>query len=236
MADANPTAKAQAEIPYGIIEYTATFKNPILEAWSNPAGLIRAVLSALDSFGFKLEGVEYKIQAEKINERAIVFRRTPPGAVLTVGPGKLLISAENLDWSEAERFISGMNAAMSAIHEVSKYEIASQQLALGMHVQFKAKTQTDVSAPLLNPMALKLMDGEVKSYGIILNRITRQNHVADIEESRPRPACVLVAVCCLCANVRAGRFHFPRQRILRLLFHLHLQLGELCGVSLFQSL
>ncbi len=170
MADANPTAKAQAEIPYGIIEYTATFKNPILEAWSNPAGLIRAVLSALDSFGFKLEGVEYKIQAEKINERAIVFRRTPPGAVLTVGPGKLLISAENLDWSEAERFISGMNAAMSAIHEVSKYEIASQQLALGMHVQFKAKTQTDVSAPLLSPMALKLMDGEVKSYGIILNR------------------------------------------------------------------
>src|SRR5258708_1603853 len=74
------------------------------------------------------------------------------------------------DWSEAERFISGMNAAMSAVREASKYEIASQQLTLGMHVQFKVKAHTDVTAPLLNPLALKLLDGEVKSYGIILNR------------------------------------------------------------------
>src|SRR5712664_3151315 len=138
MADANTTtAKAQAEIPYGLIEYTATFKKPILEAWRNLEGLTSAVLSALDSFGFKLEGVEYKLEAEKINEHAIVFRRTPPGAVFTVGLGRLFISAENLDWSEAERFISGMNAAMSAFRDSSKYEIESQQIVLGMHVQIK---------------------------------------------------------------------------------------------------
>jgi hypothetical protein len=110
------------------------------------------------------------LEAEKINEHAIIFRRTPPGAAFTVGLGRLFISAENLDWSESERFISGMNAAMSAVREASKYEIASQQLTLGMHVQFKVKAQTDVTAPLLTPLALKLLDGEVKSYGIILNR------------------------------------------------------------------
>src|SRR5216683_7556482 len=119
MADANTTAKAQAEIPYGIIEYTATFKNPILEAWDNPAGLIRAVLSSLESFGFKLEGVEYKLQAEKINDRAIVFRRTPPGVVFSVGLGRLFVSAENLDWSEAEQLISSVNAGMAAVRETS---------------------------------------------------------------------------------------------------------------------
>src|SRR5258708_1603851 len=93
MADANTTtAKAQAEIPYGLIEYTATFKKPIFEAWRNLEGLTSAVLSALESFGFKLEGVEYKLEAEKINEHAIVFRRTPPGAAFTVGLGRLVRS------------------------------------------------------------------------------------------------------------------------------------------------
>src|SRR5713101_7869147 len=124
MADANTTtAKAQAEIPYGLIEYTATFKKPILEAWSNPAGLTGAVLSASASFGFKLEGVEYKLQAEKINDRAIVFRRTPPGVIFSVGLGRLFVSAENLDWSEAEQLISSVNAGMAAVRETSKYEI-----------------------------------------------------------------------------------------------------------------
>jgi len=39
-----------------------------------------------------------------------------------------------------------------------------------MHIQFKVKAHTEVTASLLNPIALKLMDGNVKSYGIILNR------------------------------------------------------------------
>ena len=49
---------------------------------------------------------------------------------------------------------------MAVVREASKYEIESQQIVLGMHVQIKVKSQTEITAPLLNPVALRLLDGE----------------------------------------------------------------------------
>src|SRR5262249_12975001 len=111
-----------------------------------------------------------KFQPEKLNERSIVFRRTPPGFTFSVGLGRLVILIENVDWSEAEKLISCISAGMNAVQTVAKFEIASQQLVLGMHVQFKDKTRAEVTAPLLTPAALKLLDGAVDSHGIILMR------------------------------------------------------------------
>ena len=58
---------------------------------------IGAALSALEPFGFQLDGVEVKAHTEKLNEYAPVFQRNPPGVTLTVFVGKLYILAENLD-------------------------------------------------------------------------------------------------------------------------------------------
>jgi hypothetical protein len=79
MAEAQTTAKDRAEIPYGQIEFAVSFKNPIVEAWRDIAKLIPAVLSGLEPFGFKLDGVELKVQAEKLNDRFKIFRRATPG-------------------------------------------------------------------------------------------------------------------------------------------------------------
>jgi hypothetical protein len=76
--------KTQAEIPFGILEYTAVFKRPILEAWTVPALLVSAALNVLEPFGFKLDGVEVKTPPN-LSEYALVFRRTPPGVALTLG-------------------------------------------------------------------------------------------------------------------------------------------------------
>ena len=40
-------------------------------------------------------------------------------------------------------------------------------MILSMHVQFKDKTRAEVTAPLLTPAALKLMDGEVNCHGMV---------------------------------------------------------------------
>src|SRR5215831_1025682 len=82
--------KTQAEIPFAILEYTAAFKKPILDAWTVPAFLVAAALNALEPFGFKLDGVEVKTPSN-LNEHALVFKRNPPGVTLTVGIGKLVI-------------------------------------------------------------------------------------------------------------------------------------------------
>ncbi|MBI1956181.1 MAG: hypothetical protein HYS38_07280 [Acidobacteria bacterium] len=165
--------KTKAEIPYALLEYTAVFKKPIIEAWVIPGNLIAAVLNALEPWGFNLEGVEVKTHVEKLNEYGIVFRRSKPPAPnrsLALGLGKVVVTAENLDWTEAEQFIAGQSAALNAIRQTSRAEIQSQHLGLGMHIQLATKPRKDVTAPLLSPMAFKLLDGEVMFPGLILLR------------------------------------------------------------------
>lgn len=173
MSEDKVAAKAQAEIPYGLLEYTAVFGRPIVEAWEIRSKIIAAVLDALNPWGFKLDGVEIKARAEKLVEDGIVFRRTSPATPamsLALGFGKVFVSAENLDWTEAEHFIAGISAGLNAVLQTAKPEIESQHIALGMHIQVNTKPRKDVTAPLLSPSAFQLLDGDVKFPGIILNR------------------------------------------------------------------
>src|SRR5579864_204860 len=164
------TEKTHAEIPYSMFEYTATFAKPILGAWSVPAQLVAVVLNALEPFGFQTDGVELKTRTEKLNEYAIVFRRNPAGVTFTVGVEKLVIVAENLDWSEAEQFIKSARTGLDAVVQKANTEIKLQHLVLAIHIQLKTKPRQEVTAPLLSPTALKLLDGELKMPGIILQR------------------------------------------------------------------
>lgn len=166
-----PSEKTQIEIPYGVVEYTAFFKEPIFEGWDNP-DLQLNVLRALSPYGFTLDGVEYKDESEKASEHAIVFRRTnpaTPGMNLTLGLGKAVITAENLDWSEAEHFVLAMKTALSAILDTASASLRSQQVALGMHIQLKSKLRKDVTMPLLSAEGLRMIEGNISFPGIVLH-------------------------------------------------------------------
>lgn len=163
--------KAQVEIPYGLVEYTAIFEQPILEAWEGSA-LTSAALGALRPYGFTIDGVEYKEDSDKANEHAIIFRRTDPltpGMNLSLGLGRLVITAENLDWSEAERFISAMDIALLAIFETAQVQLKSQQLSVGLHVQLKDKPRKEVTIPLLSSRGSQIFDGDITCAGLILH-------------------------------------------------------------------
>ena len=173
MPQKTASEKTEAEIAFSVLEYTAVFKKPIIEAWATPAALVAAVLEALEPWGFKLDGVEAKTQTERLGEYAIVFRRTTPvapGMTLTLGLGKVLVTAENLDWAEAEQFIAQLQAALNAILQIARAEVQSQHVGIGMHIQLKTRPRRDVTAPLLDPLAFTILDGEVKFPGIILLR------------------------------------------------------------------
>src|SRR5437762_2214849 len=165
--------KTQSEITNSLLEYTSAFKSPIFGAPSPLAELIASILDELGPSGYTFSAVEFSLQTPKLDEFAIVFRRaTPavPARSFALGFGKVYISAENLDWTEADRFISSHGAALDAVRKKGGAEIQSQQLVIGMNIQLKDRARKDVTAPLLSPVAAKLLDGEADFSGVILLR------------------------------------------------------------------
>ncbi len=164
--------KTQAEIPYAVAEYTATFKKPLVEAWGKSAALVATVLNALQPWGFGIDGLETK-NPEKASEAAFIFRRTEPPSPevrFTVGLGKIVASVENPSWAEAKQVIDGVKAGLEAVLRIGNAELKSHQLGIGMHIQIKTKPRKEVTAHLLSPAAFSLLDGEVQFPGIILMR------------------------------------------------------------------
>lgn len=176
MSETSAPAKIQVEIPYGLLEYTAKFDEPIVEAWEGRGKIVAAVLTALKPWGFALDGVELKMHGEKLGEHGIIFRRTnppsPPNPArsIAVTLGTIFISAANVDWTEADDLIAAMSAGMAAIRDSARPRIGSQHVALGMHIQLKSSSVKDVTTPLLSRPATGLLDGEIKTAGISLSR------------------------------------------------------------------
>jgi hypothetical protein len=172
MPDAAAAAKNEAEISRSFLEYTLAFETPILESWEHRTTLSGYILAALKPWGFNLDGVEVKTP-EKVGDHAIIFRRTsppnPPRA-LALFLGKIFISAENLDWSEAEAFMSAMTAGIEAVRAFTGCAVGSQNLGLGMHVQLKNKPLSEVTAPLISATARELLDGDIRFSGVVINR------------------------------------------------------------------
>ncbi len=161
--------KTQAEIAFSQLEYTCTFKGPIL-----PAGaVVGAILEALGPSGYTLSGMELSAKTPKPDDWSIVFRRTAPAVParsLALGFGKAVITADNLDWGEAEGFIASHGAALKAIQDTGGAATQTQHLVVALHVQLKARPRCDVTAHLLSREGLSLLDGEVKFPGIILHK------------------------------------------------------------------
>jgi hypothetical protein len=88
---------------------------------------------------------------------------------LSLGLGRLVITAENLDWSEAERFISAMDIAIYAIFETAQVHLKSQQLSVALHVQLKDKTRKEITLPLLSSAGSRIFDGNIDCAGLILH-------------------------------------------------------------------
>ena len=135
--------------------------------------MIASILDELGPSGYSFNGVDLSLQAPKLDELAIVFRRTIPAVPsrsFALGFGKVHIKAENLDWTEAEQFISSHGAAFDSVRKKGGAEIKSQQLVVGMHIQLKDKPRKEVTAPLLSATSANLLDGEADFSGIILVR------------------------------------------------------------------
>src|SRR5579863_4673404 len=171
MPEATSPAKTQAEVPQSVIEYTLAFASPVIQVAEARTIPVMAVLDALKTWGFGLDGVETRLRSDKLSEHAVIFRRTrPPSPAMSLGLfyDKIFISAENLDWSSAEDFIKAAAAGVDAVKVNISPAVQSQHLVVGIHIQLKDRPRADVMKPLLTDRALRLLDGSLKFPGVIV--------------------------------------------------------------------
>jgi hypothetical protein len=170
MQSGSAQTKHKIQIPFGQIEYTAAFKVPIIKSLSPPAGMVEDLLRVLKPYGFSIDGVEVR-NREKVSDFVVEFRRTTPLISFKVTPAKVIITADNLDWSGKDKFIESMNTGLRAVLGLENTELEAQQMVVAMHVQLQDKPRKDITAPLLSPTAYELLSGESEFQGIVLTRV-----------------------------------------------------------------
>ena len=170
MHSSSAQTKHKIQIPHAQIEYTGVFKEPLIRAFAPPAALVEDLFRALKPYGFPLEGVELR-NNQKVSDIVVELRRTPPLTSLKISPGKVNITADNLDWSDKDRFIKGMNVALQTVLGREHSEFEMQHMVLAMHVQLQEKPRKDITASLLSTTAYSLLPGESDFQGIVLTRV-----------------------------------------------------------------
>ena len=171
MADVTSSSKTPIEIPQSIVEYTASFAEPVIQLGDPRAATTMTILRALKPWGFTLAGLETRLRSEKANDHAFVFKRTNPARPahsFALFYDKVFVSAENLDWESAETTVSAMSAGIDAVKQSTNASIAAQQLVAGIHIQLKGKTALEVMKPLLSSSAVGLLAENLKFPGVIV--------------------------------------------------------------------
>jgi hypothetical protein len=163
-------AKNKIQIPYAQIEYTGTFKVPIVKAFAPPTGIIENLLRALKPHGFSIDGVEARSR-EKATDCAVELRRALPVTSFKVTPAKIVVTADNPDWSNREKLIETVKTGLHAVLGLEHSELESQLFVLAMHVQLQDKPRKEITAPLLSTTAYELLSGDSEFQGIVLTRI-----------------------------------------------------------------
>jgi hypothetical protein len=57
MESSTAQTKHKIQIPFGQIEYTGVFKEPIVKSFAPPSSLVENLIRALKPYGFPVEGV-----------------------------------------------------------------------------------------------------------------------------------------------------------------------------------
>jgi hypothetical protein len=165
----NQTPKNKIQIPFAQIEYTGTFKEPLIKPFAPPTGMIENLLRALKPHGFSIDGVEARSR-EKAIDCAVELRRPLPVTSFKVNPAKVVVTADNPDWSNREKLIETVKTGLFAVLGLEHTELESQLFVLAMHVQLQDKPRKEITAPLLSTTAYELLSGDSEFQGIVLTR------------------------------------------------------------------
>jgi len=153
---------ASPGIPESYFEYRADFSEPIFEVWTVPNPLVYSLFSTLKRWNVGLGDVAWNKDPSSYKDVQLTFNVPKMNAIVRVGLDAATFIAVNPDWSKAPALVELFEAAMSGIQQTARVEVASQEIALGMHVTPGERKFGDAMAKLVNTELL----GSAQTYGI----------------------------------------------------------------------
>ncbi len=151
-----------ADIPESYFEYRAEFAAPMFEVWTVPHPLVSSLSAALRKWGVGLGDIAWNKDPSTYKDLQITFNVSKMNALIKLNLDAATFTALNPDWSEAPALIELFETAMGNIQQTTKREVASQEIALAMHVKPGEKPFRDLMSPLVNTDVL----GPAQMYGI----------------------------------------------------------------------
>lgn len=157
--------KSHAEVPFAFLEYRATFKDPIFEAWDKHGAIVRAAYNAFRGWNINLENISGKQQPANAGEIQVTFNLLNGRVLFNVGLGFASIFVTNPSWEEAELITKLARSGMEAVRDSAKAEIEKQLITLAMHLKPEGRSIRELTSQFVRTDVLGVMGNKVRAYG-----------------------------------------------------------------------
>jgi len=152
-----------ANIQNAVLEYRATFKEPIAELWygGRQGEIISSLQRALSPWAVGLENVTWQQAPKNLGEVQLTFAIPSMVATLQIGVGGAVMTAINPDWSRVSQLISLFQTGAESIVKTTGREFQFQQATLGFHIQPSGKGFRETLGRFVNASALGCEDAQM---------------------------------------------------------------------------
>lgn len=179
--------KAIADIPESYLEYRADFTAPMFEVWTIPNPLVSALFSTLRKWHVGLGDISWNKDPSTYKDFQVTFNVPKMNALIRLNMDAATFIAMNPAWSEESGLIELFETAMNTIRKATNGDLASQEIALAMHVKPGEKRFKDLMSGLVNSDIL----GSAEMYGI---SVYKSDSSLVIDKSVKYPESVFVRV------------------------------------------
>jgi hypothetical protein len=160
-----------ADLLLSFLEYRASYREPIFQAWDRYGDLALAVFRAFQQWNISLDSIyaakQSPANANEIQMSVDLFEKR---MTFNVGLGAATLFVNNPSWSEANLIGEVVEAGVSAVTTSAGAEIDKQQVTLAMHLKPTGRSPRDILSKFVVVDGQSDRSDEIRGYGMALYR------------------------------------------------------------------
>lgn len=154
-----------AEIPLSLVEYRATFQEPIFVAFERPTLIADALYRSFREWNITFENISWKALPINANDVQIVCDLFNKRMTFTVMLGVVSLLVTNPNWSEVGLVGAVVRAGMGAVQASTSGVTKEQGVTLAMHLRPQGKSIQDVTTRFRAISSGPGIDAGLRGYG-----------------------------------------------------------------------
>jgi hypothetical protein len=154
-----------AEIALSFLEYKATYREPIFEAWDRKGMLAIAIFRALREWGVELENISTRPDSADISEIQITVDLLNREARFSVGIGAVNLFVINPHLKEPGISIGLARAGLEAVLSSANASLDKQLLTKAVHVSPQGRPIHDITSKFVRLDSHLKLGENVRAYG-----------------------------------------------------------------------